>query len=83
MMMRAGLAGMALALALSAPALAQEKASVRLKWLTQAQFAGLYVAKAKGFYLAEGIDLTINPGGPKRLFSTTLTSCRVPVLPRM
>lgn len=51
-------------LLLAAGAQAQEKASVRLKWLTQAQFAGFYVAKEKGFYLAEGIDLTINPGGP-------------------
>lgn len=43
---------------------AQEKASVRLKWVAQAQFAGLYVAQAKGYYKAEGIDMTINPGGP-------------------
>ena len=46
------------------PASAQEAASVRLKWIAQAQFAGLYVAKAKGFYTAEGLNLTINPGGP-------------------
>lgn len=46
------------------PAAAQEKASVRLKWVAQSQFAGLYVAQAKGFYKAEGIDMTINPGGP-------------------
>ena len=45
-------------------AAAQEKVSVRLKWLGQTQFAGLYVAKAKGFYKAEGLDVTINPGGP-------------------
>jgi NitT/TauT family transport system substrate-binding protein len=38
--------------------------SVRLKWLPQAQFAGYYVAKAKGWYADEGLDLTINPGGP-------------------
>ncbi len=43
---------------------AQETVSVRLKWLAQAQFAGLYVAKAKGYYTAEGLNLTINPGGP-------------------
>jgi NitT/TauT family transport system substrate-binding protein len=46
------------------PAAAQEKASVRLKWLPQAQFAGIYMAKEKGFYLAEGIDMTVNAGGP-------------------
>lgn len=43
------------------------EASVRLKWLPQAQFAGFYVAKAKGFYEDNGIDLTINPGGPNVL----------------
>lgn len=43
------------------------EASVRLKWLPQAQFAGFYVAKAKGFYADNGIDLTINPGGPNVL----------------
>ncbi len=45
-------------------AAAAEKVSLRLKWLTQTQFAGFYVAKAKGYYDAVGIDLTINPGGP-------------------
>jgi NitT/TauT family transport system substrate-binding protein len=52
-----------------APASAQSltKASLRLKWLPQAQFAGFYVALAKGYYKAEGIDLTINPGGPNLL----------------
>ncbi len=40
------------------------KASLRLKWLPQAQFAGFYYAHAKGYYKDEGIDLTINPGGP-------------------
>jgi NitT/TauT family transport system substrate-binding protein len=40
------------------------QASLRLKWLPQAQFIGYYVAKAKGWYADEGIDLTINPGGP-------------------
>lgn len=43
------------------------KASLRLKWLPQAQFAGFYYAKEKGFYEDEGIDLTINPGGPNLL----------------
>src|SRR6266436_6506253 len=53
----------------SLPATAQTlaKASLRLKWLPQAQFAGFYVALAKGYYKAEGIDLAINPGGPNLL----------------
>ncbi|CAN5636205.1 ABC transporter substrate-binding protein [soil metagenome] len=43
------------------------KASLRLKWLAQTQFAGFYYAQAKGYYKDEGIDLTINPGGPNLL----------------
>ncbi|MBI4271755.1 MAG: ABC transporter substrate-binding protein [Candidatus Rokubacteria bacterium] len=44
---------------------AQEKVSLRLKWLHQAQFAGYYVARDKGFYAEEKLDVTINPGGPQ------------------
>ena len=52
-------------LALTGAGVAQAEAvSVRLKWVTQAQFAGVYVAKAKGFYGDAGLDVTINPGGP-------------------
>ncbi|WP_423208383.1 ABC transporter substrate-binding protein [Paracoccus yeei] len=38
--------------------------TVQLKWVTQAQFGGHYVAKDKGFYEEEGLDVTIKPGGP-------------------
>ena len=56
---------LAAALALGAAgAQAQEKVTVQLKWLPQAQFAGYYVALAKGYYKAEGLDVTIKPGGP-------------------
>src|SRR3990172_1318966 len=50
----------------SAPAgpTALTKVSVQLKWVTQAQFAGYYAAKAKGFYTAAGLDVTIKPGCP-------------------
>ncbi|MDP1576046.1 MAG: ABC transporter substrate-binding protein, partial [Cypionkella sp.] len=34
------------------------------KWVTQAQFAGYYVAAAKGYYTEEGLNVTILPGGP-------------------
>ena len=40
-----------------------DKVTIQLKWVTQAQFAGYYVAKDKGFYDAEGLDVTIKPGG--------------------
>ena len=43
---------------------ALQKVTLQLQWVTQAQFAGYYVALDKGYYTAEKIDLTINPGGP-------------------
>src|SRR5271169_5439045 len=43
---------------------AADKVNLQLKWVTQAQFAGYYVAKDKGYYKAEGLDVTIKPGGP-------------------
>ncbi len=43
---------------------AQEKLTLQLKWVTQAQFAGYYVAKDKGFYKDVGLDVTIKAGGP-------------------
>src|ERR671927_1703451 len=43
---------------------AADKLTLQLKWVTQAQFGGYYVAKDKGFYEEEGLDVTINPGGP-------------------
>src|SRR5471030_1221223 len=43
---------------------AADKVTLQLKWVTQAQFAGYYVAKDKGFYKDAGLDVTIKPGGP-------------------
>jgi len=43
---------------------AADSVTLQLKWVTQAQFAGYYVAKEKGFYSDAGLDVTINPGGP-------------------
>ncbi len=40
------------------------KATVVLQWVVQSQFAGYYAAKEKGYYEAEGLDVTIKPGGP-------------------
>jgi hypothetical protein len=53
-----------LLLALTCLAQAQDKITLQLKWLPQAQFAGYYVAKDKGFYRELGLDVTIKPGGP-------------------
>ena len=43
---------------------AADRLTLQLKWVAQAQFAGYYVALAKGFYKADGLDVTIKPGGP-------------------
>jgi NitT/TauT family transport system substrate-binding protein len=52
-------------LALSAGAAeAADQITLQLKWVTQAQFAGYFVAKDKGFYDEVGLDVTIKPGGP-------------------
>jgi NitT/TauT family transport system substrate-binding protein len=48
----------------STMALAKDAVTLQLKWVTQAQFAGYYVAKDKGFYDEVDLDVTIKPGGP-------------------
>ncbi|MAU53954.1 MAG: nitrate ABC transporter substrate-binding protein [Roseovarius sp.] len=45
-------------------AAAADEVVLQLKWVTQAQFAGYFVALDKGFYEEEGLDVTIKPGGP-------------------
>ncbi len=63
-MMKLGLIAAA-AMALSAGAAsAQDKLTVQMKWVPQAQFAGYYVAKDKGFYKEVGLDVTVKSGGP-------------------
>jgi NitT/TauT family transport system substrate-binding protein len=47
-----------------ASAHAADKVTLQLKWVTQAQFAGYYVAKDKGFYKDANLDVTIKAGGP-------------------
>lgn len=52
------------ALVLAGGAVQAQELTLQLKWVTQGQFAGYYVAKDKGFYEAEGLDVNIKPGGP-------------------
>jgi NitT/TauT family transport system substrate-binding protein len=47
-----------------ATAQAADAVTIQLKWVAQAQFAGYFVAKEKGFYKDAGLDVTIKPGGP-------------------
>ncbi|MBW7056260.1 ABC transporter substrate-binding protein [Paracoccus bogoriensis] len=51
-------------LALMAGAAQADDLTLQLKWVTQAQFAGYYVALDQGFYEEEGLNVTILPGGP-------------------
>lgn len=49
---------------MAAGAAQAEAVTLQLKWVTQAQFAGYYVALDQGFYAEEGLEVTIKPGGP-------------------
>lgn len=54
----------ALALLTATAAYAADEVRLQLQWVTQAQFAGYYVALDKGYYDAEDLDVSILPGGP-------------------
>jgi NitT/TauT family transport system substrate-binding protein len=58
---------------------ARERVVLQLKWLPQAQFAGYYVAQAKGFYRQQGLDVTIEPGGPDLAPARALASGKADV----
>lgn len=62
--MKRTLVSFALAAGLAAPAWSADDVTLQLKWVTQAQFAGYYVALDKGYYDEEGLNVTIKPGGP-------------------
>jgi len=57
------LGGLALT-GISSVAQAADDVTIQLKWVTQAQFAGYYVAQDKGFYEEADLNVTIKPGGP-------------------
>lgn len=65
--MRKSLTGIivgAVAMATMPMAMAADEIKLQLKWVTQAQFAGYIVAKAKGMYDEADLDVTILQGGP-------------------
>ncbi len=51
-----------LALALSLPAVAQDKMQLQLNWFHLADHSPIYLAMKKGYYKEEGIDLTVLRG---------------------
>ncbi|MDW3117630.1 ABC transporter substrate-binding protein [Roseovarius pacificus] len=56
--------GLAIAGLCAGMAQAADDLTLQLKWVTQAQFAGYYVAQDQGFYEEEDLNVTIKPGGP-------------------
>lgn len=63
---------LAAAFATTLPAHAED-VSLRLPWILNVQAAGYVMAKEKGFYSDEGLNVTIQPGGPN-LNSTALVA---------
>lgn len=57
---------LALALPLLAAAADKKpvKLTVQLDWVAEPEHGGFYQAEAKGFFRAEGLDVTLIPGGP-------------------
>ena len=49
----------AMTLAATQAAVAADKLTLQLKWVAQGQFGGYFVAKDKGFYKEEGLDVDI------------------------
>lgn len=47
-----------------APGGSLKAVNFQLSWLDSTQFAGSYLAAEKGHYAAEGLDVTLTPGGP-------------------
>ena len=63
--MKVKLTSWAAAFALTAGSVhAMDDVTLQLKWVTQGQFAGYYVALENGYYEEEGLNVTIRPGGP-------------------
>jgi NitT/TauT family transport system substrate-binding protein len=48
--------------------------TLQLKWVTQAQFAGYYAAKEKGYYRNAGLNVNIKVGGPDITPETVVVS---------
>ncbi|MBT8424252.1 MAG: ABC transporter substrate-binding protein [Silicimonas sp.] len=61
--MKTTLSAAAFSLAAGA-ATAADDVTLQLKWVTQSQFAGYYVALENGYYEEEDLNVTIKPGGP-------------------
>jgi NitT/TauT family transport system substrate-binding protein len=65
------------------PAFAAEKPlakiAVQLDWIAEPEHGGFYQAQARGFFRAEGLDVTLIPGGPGAVVMPSLATGRVDV----
>ena len=61
-MLRKSLLASALLCALTLPAAAQDKATLRLNWLIYGFHTPFYLGVERGYYKAEGIDLEVGEG---------------------
>src|SRR5438094_7944268 len=63
------------------------KVTLQLKWVTQAQCAGYYAAKAKGYYSKAGLDGTMKAAGltipPEQVVSGKQADFGTNSIPRM
>lgn len=73
------LAAAAMSAALVAPALAQTKFPFRLNWTLYGEHAPFFVARDKGFYKAEGLDVEIQEGSGSTTVSQLVANGSSPV----
>jgi NitT/TauT family transport system substrate-binding protein len=50
------------------------KVTDQLGWLKISQFTGFFAGQAKGFYKHEGVDVTVNAGGPNVIASQVIAA---------
>ncbi len=73
------LAALAASAALVAPAAGQTKFPFRLNWTLYGEHAGFFVARDKGFYKAEGLDVEILEGSGSTTVSQLVANATNPV----
>jgi NitT/TauT family transport system substrate-binding protein len=73
------LAGIAASAALVAPAAAQTKFPFRLNWTLYGEHAPFFVARDKGFYKEEGLDVEIQEGSGSTTVSQLVANATSPV----
>ena len=68
-----------LALAVAAPGFAQQKFQFRLNWTLYGEHAPFFVARDKGFYREEGLDVEIQEGSGSTTVSQLVANATSPV----